>query len=69
LSRTSPENDPHDATHANALHHGPLLTSLHGLTDFPTSSVFGLDVAFPTCSDWTYMSGSRRVDTYLIHTA
>jgi len=26
------------------------------------SSVFGLDVGFPTCSERNYMSGSRRVE-------
>jgi len=40
-------------------------------------SVFCLDVGFPTCSDWNYMSGSRCVDItnilliismYLAHT-
>ena len=34
-----------------------------GLTDFPTSSVFGLDVRFSTCSDWNYISNPRREDT------
>jgi len=41
--------------------HGGLHTA--GLTDFPTSSVFCLDVGFPMCSDWNYMSSSRHVDT------
>ena len=30
-----------------------------GLTDFPTSSVFGLDVRFCTCSDWNYISNHQ----------
>jgi len=36
-----------------------------GLTDFPMSVVFGLDIGFPTGTDWNYMSGSRHVDSIL----
>ena len=52
---------------ANKLMMMMMITGHHPMryrvTDFPTSSVFCLDVGFPTCSDWNYMSGSRRVDT------
>jgi len=30
-----------------------------------SSSPLCIDVGFPTCSDWNYMSSSRRVDTIL----